>query len=546
MSENDLLQEIKNIFLHLTDQEPTPDEEIEARDQFIDLFEDLKALNAFPLQINLIEDILLKLKNWDTLDLWFKEVEGLTEEINKFLRLTGIKTESDKTQLSDESGDAIASNSSLENDVPQLDVSDIVFQVTEQFKDEIGSLKTTIESLKKELDSKEERLQELSHKKPVQKIVPKKAGKLAPPEIKIPSIKRPEKAPHIKVHLEQDAEELIEPPQPTEEHVEPMEFEEEPQIPEITEESLMEEIKSAKPLQKPKLTPMISEIPSVETKSETLFKLTQIPPEETELEEEEPDLTPIPVEKPEIMKISEDDTQLTPLPSERPESMKPTEEEPDLMQIPSKTPISDIPEESVSIPVPKETEEKPVLTPIISSKPKISPISIEEIDTDNIKSSGTDLFDVLSSVASRSSEQALEPKKALETEPTKDIFQKEAKTEEAEVISQTVDLFPKASVPVSEPVAKPIEPTITPETYVSEPEKDIDALPKDKDTLYQELIALEGRRYSLEKSYKDLSNNYGSGGIDEYEFNTRSEGLKNQLDDISSRITKIRRIIASL
>ncbi len=546
MSENELLQEIKTIFLHLTDQEPTPDEEIEAKDQLIDLFETLKISNAFPLKINLIDDILLKLNNWDTLDLWFKEVEGLAEEINKFLALTGIKKELAQAQISDEGGDAIASETSPEVDVPQIDVSDIVFQVTEQFKDEIGSLKNTIESLKKELDSKEERLQESSQKKPIQKIVPKKEVKLAPPEIKIPSIKRPEKAPHIKVHLDQSAEETIEHPQPIEEHVETLEFEEEPQMPEITEESLMEQIQSAEPLQKPKLTPMISEIPSVETKSEVPFKLRQIPSEEKELEEEKTDLTPIPVEKPAIMKISEDDTQLTPLPSERPESMKPIETVRYLKPIPSETSISDSPEEPATISGPMETEDKPVLTPIISSKPKISPISIEEIDIDTIKSSGTDLFDVLSSVASRSSEQAVEPKKPSELEPAKDIFQKEAKKEEGEIIPQTVDLFSKASEPASESVPKLVESALPPETYEIEPEKDIDTLPKDKDTLYQELIALEGRRYSLEKNYKDLSNSYGSGGIDEYEFNSRSEGLKNQLDDISSRITKIRRIIASL
>ena len=43
-----------------------------------------------------------------------------------------------------------------------------------------------------------------------------------------------------------------------------------------------------------------------------------------------------------------------------------------------------------------------------------------------------------------------------------------------------------------------------------------------------------------------MSNSYGGGAIDEFDFNNRDEGLKGQLDEISSRITKIRRIIASL
>lgn len=540
MSENELLQEINNIFLHLTDQEPTPDEEIEARDQLIELFENVKISNEFPLRISLIEDIISKLNNWDTLDLWFKEVEGLKDEIDKFLRLAGVKKELAKVQVSDE---AVITESKLSADVevPQLDVSEIVFQVTEQFKDEIGGLKSTIEQLKKELEGKEERLQEFTKQKSVQKITPLKDVKLAPPEIKIPSIKRPEKAPHIKVHLEQTAEEIIEESLPIETESEDIEFEESTEVPEITEEFLVEQIKSAKSLEKPKLTPVISEIPSMESKSEIPFKVTQIGAEEKEIDEEV-DLTPIPVEKPEIMKFSEDGTQLTPLPTERPDSMQIKEEDKDLMPVPSESSISETSEEQVSMPIPTESEEKPFLTPIIGSKPKISPISIEEIDTETIKSSGTDLFDVLSSVASRASEQTLEPKGEIEPKLVKEKVKKEVKEKEADIFPQAVDLFPKEV----EPIPQTIEPTPPPEKVVVETEKAIEELPKDKDTLYQELIALEGRRYSLEKNYKDLSNNYGSGIIDEFEFNSRSEGLKNQLDEISSRITKIRRIIASL
>jgi len=529
MSENDFLQEIKEIFLHLTDQEPTPDEEIEARDQLIDLFENLKMLNAFPQQISLIEDIISKLQNWDTLDLWFKEVEGLKDSIDKFLRLTRVRKELAKVQTSDETGKIFDSKIGADIEIPQIDVSDIVFQVTEQFKGEIGNLKNTIEQLKKELESKEEKLQDISQKKSVQKIIPKKDIKLAPPEIKIPSIKRPEKAPHIKVHLEQSAEDIMEQPQPLEEEIEDIE-----EISEITEESLMEQIKSAESLEKPKISPVISEIPSIKPKSEIPFKLTQIPAEEKEMEEEEADLTPIPVEKPKIMRISEDDTHLTPLPFERPKSMKSSEIDTDLEPIPTESTESDTSEESISIPIPTETEEKPILTPIISSKPKISPISIEEIDVDTIKSSSTDLFNVLSSVASRSSEQTLEPGKRTVPESATFKVKKEAKIDEADSIPQTTE------------ISKTVESVAPSETYAIEPEKSVEALPKDKDTLYQELIALEGRRYSLEKSYKDLSNSYGGGTIDEFEFNNRSEGLKNQLDDISARITKIRRIIASL
>ena len=71
-------------------------------------------------------------------------------------------------------------------------------------------------------------------------------------------------------------------------------------------------------------------------------------------------------------------------------------------------------------------------------------------------------------------------------------------------------------------------------------------LPKDKDSLYQELIALEGRRYSLEKNFKDLERNYTGGSIADSEYKNRSEDLKNKQDEITSRINRIRRVIASM
>ena len=74
----------------------------------------------------------------------------------------------------------------------------------------------------------------------------------------------------------------------------------------------------------------------------------------------------------------------------------------------------------------------------------------------------------------------------------------------------------------------------------------IEELPKDKDSLYQELIALEGKRYSLEKTFKQLERNYNDGSISEIEYKNRSDNLKNQQNEITSRINSIRRIIASM
>ncbi|TFG28139.1 MAG: hypothetical protein EU532_05905 [Promethearchaeota archaeon] len=538
MSEKEIIQEINEIFLHLTDQEPTPDEEIEAREQLIEKFDILKSLNSFPLHVHLIEEILDILNNWDTLDLWFKEVEGLAQNIGKFLKLTGMKKGRVQIERFDKIKEEIEENIGTEVDSNLLDITQIVSEVTEKFKGEITTLKDTIEHLKKELEGKEERIQDIAQKKPVKVIVPKKESKLAPPTIKIPSIKRPEKPPHIKVKIDSEVEESEMFIEPMEEDFEALKFEakeETEEIPEITEESLNEQIETADSFDKPKLTPVISEIPRSDSKSQFPFKLAQIPREEDEIVEEGVELTPLPPEKPKIMRISEEDDLLTPLPAEKPRVMDWEEEDSTLTQEASKTEVS-FEQEPQLTPIPAEEkletekgEEPTFLTPVISKKPKITPISIEEIDTETIKSSGTDLFNVFSSVGKRASEQKVEPQKTIgKTEPLKETHLKPDKKGISEFIPQKME-----TVPQSKP--KPLEPEIS-----------VEALPKDKDSLYQELIALEGRRYSLEKGYKDLSGNYQNGIIDEFEFNSRSEGLKNQLDEISSRITKIRRIIASL
>ncbi|MFW9952303.1 MAG: hypothetical protein ACFFKA_19455 [Candidatus Thorarchaeota archaeon] len=60
------------------------------------------------------------------------------------------------------------------------------------------------------------------------------------------------------------------------------------------------------------------------------------------------------------------------------------------------------------------------------------------------------------------------------------------------------------------------------------------------------MIALEGKRYAIEKSYKDLDRNYGKGSIADTAYKVQSEKLKIQSDEITSRINSIRRLISSL
>jgi len=81
---NSIIQEIKDIYLYLTKGEPTPDDEITAREKLINQIQTLKSVKTFNVEANLalFEETLNKLDNWDTLELWFLESE-LPENIGK-------------------------------------------------------------------------------------------------------------------------------------------------------------------------------------------------------------------------------------------------------------------------------------------------------------------------------------------------------------------------------------------------------------------------------------------------------------------------------
>lgn len=408
--------------------------------------------------------------------------------------------------------------------------------------------------LKDELDHRESEVKDISQSKRVQKIIPKKTSKLEPPKIRIPSIKRREKPPKIKPIKEPAEEEIKREPEVQEEKISPPNFEgkvitpnisqinvEPPKIPSEMKEGIVKPV--GIPPARPKLSPIITEEPSSIDDSEKPFNSTEELPVHKEPIYEEVNFTPLPKEKGKTIFIQDDIIDLTPLPEEetvpaeepQDETKIPIhpEEKPIRIQKPSGdfelTPLPPLKPE-----IAQEIKEETDLTPIIRKKPKLSPIAIEEVDTEEIKSSSTDLFNVFSSVGTNQAEQSEAIPKPVEI-----ISQKESKKEGK-----------KESKKKQKPEITIQEPTITipskSRAAKKEPPLDLEALPKDKDSLYQQLIAFEGRRYSLEKAYKDLTKNYSIGKVDEFEFNNQSENLKQILNEVSSSITEIRRIISSL
>ncbi len=487
-----IIQEIKDIYLFLTQEEPTPDDEIEARSNLIEKILEMKNLNTFQAGENmkLFEDALNKLEDWDTLDLWFIESE-VPEYIQNIIKITD---EVPEISAYSETEEVPESRAKADLEAVQIDIEDIVGKVSEQFKGEIDDLKQKIEFLKLELEEKDKTLKKSSQTKVIKMIKPKRDVKLPPPEIKIPTIKKPEKAPHIKVQRKLEEE------KPKEivgiKSLQDVQVKIEEKLEKSTASSLIEEqqkesqigVELTKIPEKPKAPKQISEILDEQDKIQEKIKpKIQI----GVIEEESKSISDIFEEQESISEIKES-------------------------KITSEITNEELPEEQEKI-------------PFIAKKPKIATVSVEEIETEPIKSTGSDLFNVFSSVGSMPSEKTIKSEEAIRVMPTEGQKNKEVEIQETSTMS-----FVEFNATEPEIISR------------EESLPTLEELPTDKDSLYQELIALEGRRYSLEKNFKEIEKSYTSGSIDDLEYNKQSDMLKKRLNNITSRINKIRRVIASL
>jgi len=489
-----IIQEIKEIFLTLTQGEPSPDDEIEARAALIEKIQDLNEVDAFQVGANmrLFEDTLTKLENWDTLDLWFTESE-LPKEIKKIINITETLP---VVEEKEEVKEIFRKQAQSDLDSVKIDINDIVDQVSDKFKGEIDDLKQKIEYLKHELDEQDR------PKRVVKKIRPRKDVKLPPPKIKIPVIKKPAVIPQVK------GPNKIEVEKPKEK---------------IGVKSIEQvQAKIEREIEKLKPTPPIEEKPKIyEEMQEEAKSVLNI------LEELEPSPSSTQLEI--SIDSSKEPTSILDILDEQ--KTVPKVLEPSIVE--DKTEHSKKPSiiTEVSL-VEEESQEQQRTTPFIPKKPKITTVSVEEIETEEIKSSGMDLFDVFSSVGNKPVEKTSTPVELPSLEPIKEKKEKEVKKKKKEI-----DAMPFVDFGSDEPEIGTQEES----TSISSEE-----LPTDKDTLYQELIALEGRRYSLEKNFKEVEKSYNMGSIDDFDYKNRSDDLNSKLDGITSRINKIRRVIASM
>ena len=531
-----IVQEIKDIYLYLTQGEPTPDDEITAREKLIEKIQTLKTLNTVQPEsnISLFEDSLIKLDSWDTLELWFVESE-LPEFIRKIINITD---EVPEFQLHFEEIKK-SPTSRLHEDLESasIDIDEIVGKVSEKFKGEINDLKHEINGLKIELEKKDETLKQVSRMKVVKKITPKKEVKLPPPKIKIPVIKRPEKPPQIKAPTKPEEKKPIE--QILVKSVQQVQLKIEEELDKLKKPFIEKEAKTEKEI-----------IPkSEDLKPTTKFQEPKIISELTKeadsildvIEESDKSVSKMTTELPEkpesISKILSESEKPTKLPE--PPAFTAMPEKPKESSVISEIIEIDVLEEEKDIPFavkkPKFFEKpKDGEKPDIVQKPRIKSVSVEEVETESIRSTGTDLFNVFSSVGDKSNEKISGQKETFEILPEKE--KKKKKKEEKELIVKS-EAKPFIEFGELEP-EKP--------TFDESEEYTIEDLPKDKDSLYQELIALEGKRYSYEKDFNEIEKIYSMGSINDSEYQRRSEELRGKLDNITSRINNIRRVISSL
>ncbi|UCC18967.1 MAG: hypothetical protein JSV62_12785 [Promethearchaeota archaeon] len=496
-----IIQEIKDIYLYLTQGEPTPDDEITARDKIIKQIETLNSVKTFNVESNLplFEDTLNKLENWDTLELWFVESE-LPEYVEKIINITN---ELPEFKPKDEIKESPTTRLHEDLETASFDIDQIVDKVSEQFKGEIDDLKQKIDILKTELEKKDETLKQVAQSKVIKKITPKKDIKLPPPKIKLPTIKKPDQPPHIKAPTrteEEKSKKFI-----GVQSIEHVQSKIEEELEKLNMSSILEDTheKEEETFIKSQHQEVISEIIK---DSESILDI---------LEESETS-----IEAPEV-----------PTFTEMPEKPKKSSLIPEIIEVETSEKETEIP---FAIKEP-EIIQKPKTT----SKPKITSVSIEEIEAEEIRSTGAELFNVFSSVGDKTAEKLPTLDEAFSSEVIKEKKKKDDKKKKKGEKGETykTDAMPFVDFGGTEPeISSHLESEIETE----------EELPSDKDSLYQELIALEGKRYSLEKSFKELERSYSTGSIDDFEYKNQSDELRQKLNSITSKINKIRRVIASI
>jgi len=468
------IKQIKEIFIKLFEEEPTPDEEIEAKEYLLNLLRQLlNNISGFEDKEALIQETLKIIENWDTLDLWFKEVNGLTENIKKIIEYR------EKSEIKKKIEEFIQESDEETETTPEFDIKETISQVSDDFKGEISKLKNYISDLEKKLGEKDKEIKDVK-KKPSTKappefpVTPKKKSRLQPPKVIIPKIGAP---------LIQRKKESA------------------PRKEEKVETKELQKIKAPKI----EIAPILDEKPKIGIVSSKKSHFTPLPKKKIKIGGEsviQSTEDPVSTKRPKITHVSAEEIEVTPKEEEKvkvlPFSDTISKTEPSSAK---KMKISNIPEGETT-PIPK--------------KPKITPVKLEEL---NISSTTGDQREEQKRISSKKLYNVFSSASSVETK----FKQKGQK----KVIESTQE-------------------TLTSGSIISTQQLQEGSFTYNKDKLYQDLIVLEGKRYSIEKTQKESETKYKKGELDDLAYKREMDKIRAHMGKITSKINEIRKVIQGL
>ncbi len=468
------IKEIKEIFIKLFEEEPTPDEEIEAKEDLLNFLRQLlNNISGFENKEDLIQDTLKIVENWDTLDLWFKEVNGLTENIKKLIEYR------EKSEIKKKIEEFIQESDEETETTPEFDIKETISQVSDDFKGEISKLKNYISDLEKKLGEKDREIKDVK-KKPSTRAPPefpvkaKKKSRLQPPKVIIPKIGAP---------LIQRKKESA------------------PRKEEKVETKELQKIKAPKI----EIAPILDEKPKIGIVSSKKSHFTPLPKKKNKIGGEsviQSTEEPVSTKKPKITHVSAEEIEVTSKEEEKvkvlPFSDTISKTEPSSAK---KMKISNIPEGETT-PIPK--------------KPKITPVKLEEL---NISSTTGD-----------------------QTEEQKRISSKKLYN----VFSSASSVETKSKQKGQKKVIESTQETLTSGSIISTQKSQEGSFTYNKDKLYQDLIVLEGKRYSIEKTQKESETKYKKGELDDLAYKREMDKIRAHMGKITSKINEIRKVIQGL
>jgi hypothetical protein len=206
----------------------------------------------------------------------------------------------------------------------------------------------------------------------------------------------------------------------------------------------------------------------------------------------------------------------------------------------SPKPFQNIPQQPIPIPIPKPSEkqaakpeQKPKAKPSQpqSVKPSPKPIPVKESTGPTpIPLSGADFEEPIPLDEAEAESEEPPILEAL-TASSKEKTKKPGKEQLFSLLSSSPAGAPELGIDTSQ----------EPSSSISEGAPASGESGADPETLYQELISLEGKRYSIERSIRDLKTDRENGVLNDAEYKDKISQLLNKLQSISKRIEEIRK-----